>query len=156
MLAIKLCYSNLDFESRLAKNHTTIALKGKKESAALINIKNARYLYCPAKFLQKGTCGCNMASFSFHDGTSSSTRTLLVSKARQSLPISCFLLVQQNNKDRPCLVNRGWVWSFNSDKTRVSASIFCGKAGDLKHSKARLYFYTTCSDFCSIKDGWMN
>lgn len=88
MLAIKLCYSNLDFESRLAKNHTTIALKGKKESAALINIKNARYLYCPAKFLQKGTCGCNMASFSFHDGTSSSTRTLLVSKARQSLPIT--------------------------------------------------------------------
>lgn len=40
MPAIKLCYRKLDFESRLAKNHTTtIALKGKKEFAALTNIK---------------------------------------------------------------------------------------------------------------------
>lgn len=39
MPAIKLCYSKLDFE-RLAKNHTTtIALKGKKEFAALTNVK---------------------------------------------------------------------------------------------------------------------
>lgn len=40
MPAIKLCYSKLDFESRLAKNHTTtIALKGKKEFAALTSVK---------------------------------------------------------------------------------------------------------------------
>lgn len=40
MPAIKLCYRKLDSESRLAKNHTTtIALKGKKEFAALTNIK---------------------------------------------------------------------------------------------------------------------
>lgn len=40
MPAIKLCYSQLDFESRLAKNHTTTtALKGKKESAALRSVK---------------------------------------------------------------------------------------------------------------------
>jgi len=40
MPAITLCYSKLDFESRLAKNHTTtIALKGKKEFAALTSVK---------------------------------------------------------------------------------------------------------------------
>lgn len=40
MPAVKLCYRKLDFESRLAKNHTTtIALKGKKDSAALMNVK---------------------------------------------------------------------------------------------------------------------
>lgn len=40
MPAIKLCYSKLDFESRLTKNHTTtIALKGKKEFAAWTNVK---------------------------------------------------------------------------------------------------------------------
>lgn len=40
MPAITLCYSKLDSESRLTKNHTTtIALKGKKEFAASTNIK---------------------------------------------------------------------------------------------------------------------
>lgn len=40
MPAIKLHYRKLDFESRLTKNHTTtIALKGKKEFVALMNIK---------------------------------------------------------------------------------------------------------------------
>lgn len=38
--------------------------------------------------LQTGTCGCSMASFSLRDGTSQSTRTLLVSKARQPLCIT--------------------------------------------------------------------
>lgn len=38
MPAIQLCYSKLDFQSRLAKGHiTTIALKGKEEPAALMN-----------------------------------------------------------------------------------------------------------------------
>lgn len=38
MPAIKLCSSKLDFESGLAKKHTTtIALKGRKESAAFTN-----------------------------------------------------------------------------------------------------------------------
>lgn len=40
MSAIKLCYSKLDFESRLATGYTTtIALKGEKEFAALMNLK---------------------------------------------------------------------------------------------------------------------
>lgn len=90
MPAIKLCYSKLDFESRLAKGHaTTIALKRREGICCIYKTKKyARYLYCPVRFLQTGTYGCNMASFSLHDGTSLSTKMLLVSKARQSLSIT--------------------------------------------------------------------
>lgn len=84
------------------------------------------------RFLQTGTCGCNMASFSLHDGTSSATtRTLLVSKAVQSLCITVVSFLFKNViKTIICLITRGWVWGFNSDQTLVRASIFCGKAGD--------------------------
>lgn len=84
--------------------------------------------------------------------------------------LECFLLVRlgnlspsqllpscSENKDHPCLVNRGWVWDFNSGQTLVRASIFCGKAGDWTNSKARLYFHTTLFWLCSIGiDVWVS
>lgn len=80
-------------------------------------------------FLQTGTCSCNMASFSVHGGASSSTRTLLVSKARQSLFITVASFLCSKVKDLPCLVNKRVGLGFQSGSNPCESLHFLGKAG---------------------------